>query len=310
MKKLIILTGGNSLERQISLKSCENILNLIDKSIYKIKVIEIPTKINQKGWIKQILNFKPDIIFNTLHGGMGEDGTIQGFLDTLSLKYVGSKSFSSSICMDKKFSKNVMCFNKIPVLPDVFLKKNDNISLFLNEIKELGFPLIIKPNKCGASIGLYLAHNMTELENYIEKVKLLNDDILIEKYFDGQEVTCFVVEKNDGLFVLPLLDINKNGIFDFSAKYIKKSDINFSNLPNFIQKMIQEIAKKTFLALKCEGYASIDLIVKEEEIYVLEVNTIPGMTKKSLLPKAIEIQGSNFSDFFNEIIEYRLNKNN
>lgn len=312
MKKLIILTGGNSLEREISLKSCENILNYIDKSIYNTKVINIPKNLKKNmGWATEVMNFSPDIIFSTLHGGFGEDGTMQGFLDMLYLKYVGSKAFSSALCIDKKFSKNILKFNKIPILEDIFLKKEENIYLYENEINEIGFPLIVKPNKGGASIGIHLVYNMQELENAIENIKKLDDDILIEKYILGQEVTCCVIEKNDGLYVLPLLDIkNKNGIFDFSAKYNEDGNVNFSKLPNFLQKMIEEIAKKTFKILKCEGYANIDLIVKEEEIYVLEVNTIPGMTEKSLLPKAIKLKGLNFSDFFNELIEYRLEKNN
>ncbi len=263
------------------------------------------------AWAKEIIDFKPDIIFSTLHGGFGEDGTMQGFLDMLSLKYVGSKAFSSAICIDKKFSKNILQFNKIPILPDIFLKKEEDIFLYENEIKQMGFPLIAKPNKGGASIGLYLAYNMKELENAIKNIKDLKEDILIEKYILGKEVTCCVIEKNDGLYVLPLLDIkNKNGIFDFSAKYNEDGNVNFSKLPNFMQKMIEEISKKAFKALKCEGYANIDLIVKEEEIYVLEINTIPGMTEKSLLPKAIKIKGIDFSNFFNELIEYRLEKNN
>lgn len=312
MKKLIILKGGNSLEREISLKSCENILKYIDKNIYNIKIVEIPENLKENmNWATEIIHFSPDIIFSTLHGGFGEDGTMQGFLDMLSLKYVGSKTFSSGLCIDKKFSKNVMEFNKIPILEDVFLKKEEDISLYENEINQIGFPLIAKPNRGGASVGLHLVYNMQELKNAIENIKNLDDDILIEKYILGQEVTCCVIEKNDGLYVLPLLDIkNKNGIFDFSAKYNEEGNVNFSKLPNFIQKMIEEIAKKTFKVLKCEGYANIDLIVKEEEIYVLEVNTIPGMTEKSLLPKAIKLKEIDFSDFFNELIEYRLKKNN
>lgn len=310
MKKLVILTGGNSLEKHISLKSCENILKYFNKDKYIINVINIPEDFNKNiQWIKEIMEISPDIVFSTLHGGAGEDGTMQGLLDMLSIKYVGSRTLSSGLCADKKLSKDIMSFNKIPILQDIFIEKDEEIFKYENEIKELGFPLIVKPNKAGASIGLHLVYNLEQLEKAINYIKSLNDDILIEKYIDGQEVTCCVIERESGLFVLPLLDINvKDKIFDYSAKYNEDGNVNFSLLPNFLQKMIKEISKKVFTILKCEGYANIDLIIKEEEIYVLEVNTIPGFTEKSLLPKAINIMGISISQFLDEMIQYRLNK--
>lgn len=150
MKKLIILTGGNSLEKEISLKSCENILKYISKEKYNIKVINIPENFAENlKWLKEIIEFSPDITFSTLHGGEGEDGTMQGLLDMLSIKYVGSKTLSSGLCMDKKLSKDILKFNKIPILEDIFIKKDEDILQYENQIKELGFPLIVKPNKGG-----------------------------------------------------------------------------------------------------------------------------------------------------------------
>lgn len=306
---LTILKGGNSYEREISLKSFENILKYINKEKYNIQIIDI-NRDSFKDLIltKEILKFKPDVVFNTLHGGEGEDGTIQGFLTMFNIKYVGSKSLSSGICIDKNLSKIIMKVNNIPIIDQVFIKKGEDFLLYESQIRELSYPIIVKPNRGGGSIGISIAENREELIFAIDKIKKLEDDILIEKFIHGKEVTCCVIQSNKGLTVLPLLDINTNNkFFDYSAKYQDETNIDFSTLPRFLQTMIEEVAKKVFNALKCEGYANIDFIIKEEEIYVLEVNTLPGMTEKSLLPKAVSLLNINFTDFLDSIIEFALN---
>ncbi len=301
---LMILKGGMSLEREISLKSFENVIKNIDSQRYNIldiDVNDIDTLINH------IKEFKPHIVLNLMHGGIGEDGTIQAILSSIGVKYVGSKALSSGICMDKNLSKTILKANNIPIIDYVYIKKNENPYLYKNEIDELIYPVIVKPNKGGSSIGIKVAKNIDEVFNIIEDIKALNDDILIEKFINGKEAICSLIQNKDGIRIMSILDINpKSDIFDYSAKYDEDTNIYFSKLPKFLQTMIEEVAKKTFNVLNCEGYANIDFIIKDDDIYVLEINTIPGLTNKSLLPKAINLSKYTLKDFLNEIIDFAI----
>lgn len=301
---LMILKGGMSLEREISLKSFENVIKNIDSQRYNILDIDVK---DIDELINHIKEFKPHIVLNLMHGGIGEDGTIQALLSSIGVKYVGSKALSSGICMDKNLSKTILKANNIPIIDYVYIKKDENPYLYKNEIDELIYPVIVKPNKGGSSIGIKVAKNIDEVFNIIEDIKALNDDILIEKFINGKEAICSLIQNKDGIRIMSILDINpKSDIFDYSAKYDEDTNIYFSKLPKFLQTMIEEVAKKTFNVLNCEGYANIDFIIKDDDIYVLEINTIPGLTNKSLLPKAINLSKDTLKDFLNEIIDFAI----
>lgn len=301
---LMILKGGMSLEREISLKSFENVIKNIDSQRYNILDIDVK---DIDELINHIKEFKPHIVLNLMHGGIGEDGTIQALLSSIGVKYVGSKALSSGICMDKNLSKTILKANNIPIIDYVYIKKDENPYLYKNEIDELIYPVIVKPNKGGSSIGIKVGKNIDEVFNIIEDIKALNDDILIEKFINGKEAICSLIQNKDGIRIMSILDINpKSDIFDYSAKYDEDTNIYFSKLPKFLQTMIEEVAKKTFNVLNCEGYANIDFIIKDDDIYVLEVNTIPGLTNKSLLPKAINLSKDTLKDFLNEIIDFAI----
>nr|WP_317359204.1 D-alanine--D-alanine ligase [uncultured Tyzzerella sp.] len=303
---LMILKGGNSLERDISLKSFQNVIENIDKNKYNILDIDV---ININMLIDSIKDFKPHIVFNLMHGGIGEDGTIQALLDVLNIKYVGSKALSSGICMDKNLSKTILKANNIPIVDYVYIKKDENPYLYKNEIDELIYPVIVKPNKGGSSIGIKVCKNIDEVFKAIEHIKNIDDDILIEKFIDGKETICSVIQNKEDLYVLPVLDINRDSeIFDYSSKYNKNTNIHFSTLHKFLQTMIKEVAKKSFNLLKCEGYANVDFIIKDDDIYVLEINTIPGFTATSLLPKGLALSNKNLKDFLEEIINFEMEK--
>ncbi len=309
MIDIAILSGGSSVEKEISIFSTNELLKHLNKQKYNIKVIYIP-EYASTDWIKELLENPPDLVLSGLHGGLGEDGSIQGLLECLNLRYVGSKVLSSSICMDKFISKVIMRSNHIPVVDDVFINKNENIINFEKDILELGFPLIVKPNRGGSSIGITIVNNKYEIEKAIKKIIELDDDILIEKYIKGKEVTCGVVETQKDLEVLTVLDIDtSNPFYDYDAKYYNSdTKIQFSTLPDFQKTMIKEIAKKAFKALRCSGYGRLDLLMHEEQIYVLEMNTLPGLTSHSLIPKAIEEEKVSFSDFLDRLIEFELQK--
>jgi len=305
--KLTLIDGGNSTEREISFKTSDEMYKNLDKNKYDIQIITIPND-NTNDWITDLINSKADIVLSALHGGSGEDGTVQGLLECLKIPYVGTKVLGSALSMDKHLSKQIMSLYNIPVAEDVFFKYDEDFKNYEDVISKLGYPLVVKPNKGGSSIGINIVNNKEQLLKAIDLVKRLKDDILIEKYIKGREVTCGLVENQSGIEVLTVLDISANSTFyDYKSKYEDdNTKIVFSTLPKFLQDMIQQIAKKVFIILKCKGYARVDMIVHQEQIIVLEINTLPGMTSHSLIPKAIEAKGISYSQFLDMLIEFEL----
>lgn len=306
--KVCILFGGNSIEREISILSKEQLVENLDPYKYDVVQIELPVQKNS-DWVKKLMYEKPDIVLSALHGGIGENGSVQGLLECLNIPYVGSKVMSSAISMNKNMSKIIMRANYIPVVDDVFISKNDDIIKYTEKIKKLGFPLIVKPNNGGSSIGVSIVNNYDELLLAITLVKDLKDDILVEKYIYGREATCGVLETDMGLEVLSVLDIDIQGsdkFYNFDAKYFNKNTkVGFSKLPAYLQTMIREIARKVFTILECEGYAVVDMIIFEDEIYVIEINTLPGLTNKSIIPK-VACKKSSFEDFLDRLICFSI----
>lgn len=305
--KVALIDGGNSTEREVSFKTSNEMYKNLDKNKYDVQIITIPND-NTNDWVMELIKSKADIVLSALHGGSGEDGTVQGLLECLNIPYVGTKVLGSALSMDKHLSKQIMQLYNIPVAQDVFIKLNEEFKNYEDDINKLGYPLVVKPNKGGSSIGITIVNTKQELIKAIDLVKQLKDDILIEKYIQGREVTCGLVENKTDIEVLTVLDISANSTFyDYKSKYEDDTTkIVFSTLPKFLQDMIQEIAKKVFIILKCKGYARVDMIVHQEQIVVLEINTLPGMTSHSLIPKAIEAKGLSYSQFLDTLINFEL----
>lgn len=304
--KLGILSGGNSIEREISIRSCKNLLDTLNKDKYLITVYDVD--INKKDWIISLIENPPDVILSALHGGRGENGSMQGLLHYLNIPFVGSKVLSSSLCMDKKIAKTIMSANHIPIPEDIYIKRGENIDLYKESLKILGYPLIIKPNRGGSSIGIKLCQNFDDITAGADIIiNKYDDDILIEKYITGREIACCILE-NENTKDVKILDISSSAdIFDYENKYEKTDSAYISNMPDFMQDMIRSIALKAFDCLKCKGYALVDMIVREEQIYVLEVNTLPGLTSTSLIPKGAELTGISFGEYLDKLIEFELN---
>lgn len=306
--KLVILAGGSSPERAVSFQSAEEILKNISKEKYDVFKIEVPDT-QDNLWIIELMKIQPDIVFNVLHGGQGENGSVQGLLECLGVKYVGSKVFSSSLCMNKAASKEILRYNNIPVPEDILVMHKVDYELLKDKFVEMNYPLIVKPNCGGSSIDICVAENYEELKIGIENIHFSNDDALVEKYILGREITCCVIQINGKLDVFAVLDIvTKNKFYDYTAKYENSdsADIGFTKLPKFLQTMIKEIAKKTFSSLNCEGFGIVDMIVLNEQVYVLEVNTLPGLTKNSIINRAVKFKGMQFSMFLDSIINEAL----
>ena len=290
--------------------TAQKILDNIDYDKYEVSKIEVPYNKENTEWVSNIIKIKPDIVFIALHGGDGENGAVQGLLDCLSIPYTGSSVLASAIAMNKYVAKSIMRLNYIPVPADILIRKNMDYTEVLDKITQIGFPLVLKPNSGGSSIDIYVANNIDELANAMDKLSDVDDDILIEKFISGREVTCGIFEDKGKLNVTSVLDIGtKSKFYNYSEKYEGETSFaDISTLPDYLQSMIKQIAKKVFLTVNAKGYACVDMIVSEEQVYVLEINTLPGMTVKSLLPKAVEKSGNPFSSFIDMLIDNELKR--
>ena len=298
--KVVVLMGGISSEREVSLISGNEVANNLDREKYKV------IKIDFNGdctWIDEI---KPDLVFIVLHGKYGEDGTVQSLLDSVGTKYTGSGAAASILGMNKMFFKFLVNKEKIKNPKAIFLRdKNIN----MNDLEKLGWPVVVKPVLGGSSIGISIVKSKEKLEEAVNLAFEYDKEILIEEYIKGTEVSCGVIEDKGELVALPVIEIcPKKEFFDYSSKYDEKlcQEIVPARLSNEVTEKIQYLSKKIFKLLKCKGMARIDFIVKNNEPYVLEINIIPGMTSKSLLPKEAKAAGINYPELLDKIIESAL----
>ncbi len=301
IKNVVILFGGTSNERSISIKSGYSIYNILLKK--NINVFPIDMKY---FFLKDFLKLKIDKVFISLHGKLGEDGTIQGMLDFLNIPYTGSGVFTSSLAINKHKTKIFLSNFKINVLPDIFLNyfflyKKNIFSLF-NFIKyKLSLPFLLKPNCNGSSIGIKLINNILDFKKYFKFNKYINyDNIIAEKYILGQEYTVSVL---DGVVLCPLKIIYNNFIFSFNKKYKSKNIYYSSIINNFIRKKLINISLSIWNILDCKGCVRIDYIVdKDHKIWFLEINTIPGMTTNSLVPISASFSGITYTNLIFKIL--------
>ena len=297
--KVGVIMGGISSEREISLKSGEQVLLNLNRDKYEeIIPIIIDSKSEVIEKIKGI-----DFAFLALHGQFGEDGTIQGLLETMGIPYSGCGVLPSAICMNKGLTKRIVKTAGVDTAKWLIIKSVAEIDY--KKIKELKYPIFIKPNNGGSSVATFLVRNEYEVEKAVREGLKYDKEIIIEEYIDGKEITSFVLNGE----VFPTVGIkSKNGeFFDYSSKYEEngaEEEVVF--LEENLQEKINKISKKVWDILGCNSYVRIDMIVREGVPYLLEVNTLPGMTTQSLIPKSAKVKGLEFSDLLDKIIEYSL----
>ena len=297
-KKIIILSGGYSKERAISLNTGREVFKSLKKK-HKVKVLD------PKGnLIQELRKFKPDIVFNALHGRFGEDGYIQALLEKERIKYTHSGVFSSSISIDKELSKKI--FKQNSILTPKCIKLSDinniNIKRLINKIKKkLKFPVVIKPINEGSSVGVYIC-NKSNLKINLKKLNLYNE-ILIEKYIPGREIQAAILgKKKIGAIEL----IPRRKFYDYKAKYNKNAKTKHvmpANISIKNYKIVNEIAYKVHRLLKCRGVSRSDFRFYKNKFYLLELNTQPGMTALSLVPEIAKYNGINFDKLIDILIK-------
>ncbi|NNK84298.1 MAG: D-alanine--D-alanine ligase [Desulfobacterales bacterium] len=304
MKKrtVALLSGGISSEREVSLNSGKQVFQALDKEKYEV------IRYDPKTDIERLVTdaAKIDVALIILHGLYGEDGTVQGLLDLLNIPYQGSGVLGSAIAMNKVISKQLYQKHGIKIPGYRIAKKGESINLALC-LDQIGLPMVIKPAEGGSSVGMSIVKTENALENALKKAFSYDETVLLESYIKGIEITGGVIGNKD-LQALPLIEIipdEKHDFFDYEAKYTAgiTREICPARIDDSLTAQAQTYAKMAHQALSCKGYSRTDMIIKDNGIYVLETNTIPGMTPTSLLPRAAEAAGLNFSQLLDKLIE-------
>jgi D-alanine-D-alanine ligase len=292
-----VLMGGHSSEREVSIMTGKEIIKYIDKEKYEVKKIIISSEGETLEKVKEI-----DFCFLALHGSFGEDGRIQSILESLGIPYSGSGVLSSALCMDKNLSKKIFKAECIPT-PKWFTIRKNEISLL--NLKNLNIPIVVKPNSGGSSIGTFIPKSFEDLNVAINEVMKYDNEILIEEYVEGQEITCSILDD----IILPIISIKPTGeFFNYSEKYNDDgADERVISINPLLYEKISKITKKCWRIFKLKAYARIDMIIKGDEVYVLEINTLPGLTSNSLFPKSAKAFGLDFTMLLDKIIELSYN---
>lgn len=299
MKKVGVIMGGISSEREVSLKSGQGILDAIDKNKYEVVKVVLDSKQDIFEKAKGL-----DFALLALHGEFGEDGTIQAILEAMDIPYSGCGPLTSGLCMDKNICKKILKQENITTAPWTTVKNLENIDY--EKIEKIGYPLFIKPNSGGSSVATFLIKDKSEVYDAVKKVLEHDKEAMIEKYIKGEEYTSFILNGE----VFPTISIKtENEFFDYEAKYSQgdkaaKEEVVY--LEKELQDKVNEISKKCWDAFNCRVYVRVDVIISEGTPYVLELNTLPGMTATSLIPQSAKAKGIEYSDLIDKIIEYSL----
>ena len=297
-KMIGVLLGGLSKEREVSLKSGAAVLDALILRGYDAVPIDVGSDI-----VKQLKEKAIDVAFLALHGRYGEDGCIQGLLEILNIPYTGSSVMTSALAMDKYLTKDIARQEglKTPesVFFDAFLESLDSFVAAYS----LGFPVVVKPSREGSTIGIAKVGNPTELKAAIQAAAQLDSRVLIESFVQGREVTVPVLNQE----ALPVLEVvPKNGFYDYQSKYTPGATTYTcpAQIPEDWTRRVQDDAKRIYRRLGCEGVARADFIFDSAGTpYFLEINTLPGMTGTSLVPKSAAVAGINFGELVEKILD-------
>lgn len=297
-KKVALLFGGKSFEHDVSIKSAISIFENIDLNKFELQGIYVDKEnkfykskiydLSENKVIDNIISYlkKFDIVFPIIHGKYGEDGKLQGMLDFFDIKYVGSKTIGSAIGMDKEISKIIFKSLGIPVIP---YKVTNYVDCDINDIEKLGYPMIVKPVNGGSSIGVSKVENKKQLFKAIKYANKFDTRVIIEKFIKAQELECAILEDKE-IYVSDVGEIIiDDGFYDYDAKYKNETSTLLSaNIDDSIKDKIKEYAKKAFIGINAKNFSRVDFFYDGENIYINEINTLPGFTNISMYPKLME----------------------
>lgn len=316
-KNIAIVMGGYSSEAEISLKSGEVVYNSLDSNKYSLFRVHIlkekwvvldndkEYQVNKHDFSftidNQLIHF--DCIFNAIHGAPGENGALIAYFDLLGIKHTSAPFYQMALTFNKRDTLSVVKQYGIPTANSFFIHQRDEI-VPDHIIKTVGLPCFVKPNRAGSSFGISKVYKEENLTTAIKKAFEEDDEIIIESFLEGKEVSVGVIEYQSKLMVLPITEIvSENDFFDYEAKYQGKSqEITPARISKRQQNRVEEVAKKIYKALNMSGFTRSEFIFVNDEPHFLEMNTVPGMTEESILPQQAAAAGISLEDLFENAI--------
>ena len=294
-----VIRGGISTEREVSLKTGKEIVNNLNRDKYEVFDIVIDS---EREVFEKLKDLNLDFVYVALHGIFGEDGRIQSILESLGIRYSGSGVMTSAVCMDKEMTKRIVASYGVRVAKGMSLRKGESIS-FDTVREKLGNRVVVKPNSGGSSIGVSFVENQAELEKALEIVFDIDKEALIEETLKGVEISVPVIDGE--VYHTLKIEAVAGDYFDYESKYADGGAREFVyEFEREIQEEIDKFASDSYYAMKCEGFSRIDFMVVNGNIpYFMEVNTLPGMTAASLLPKSTASKGYDYSETLDLLIE-------
>ncbi len=320
-KNIAIVMGGYSSEAEISLKSGEVVYNSLDTrkySLYKVYILKkkwvvlknnIEYQINKNDFSflvdNQHIHF--DCVFNAIHGDPGENGTLIAYFDLLGIKHTSAPFYQMALTFNKRDTLSVVKEYGILTATSFYMHQRDNI-VTDSIIKKVGLPCFVKPNRAGSSFGVSKVYKEENLTTAIEKAYEEDEEIIIESFLDGKEVSVGVIEYQNELIVLPITEIvSENDFFDYEAKYMGKSqEITPARISQAEKEQVERQAKKVYQILNMKGFSRSEFIIVDGVPYFLEINTVPGMTEESLLPQQAKEASISLSELFDNAIQQAL----
>lgn len=303
MKKLniVVIMGGISTEREISLSGGAIVVENIDTTKYNVYELIVDEPMD-------VVNKMPDDVdfaLIILHGKFGEDGTIQAMLEAMNIKYSGCDVLTSALCMNKNMTKKILKSASIPTAKWIHIKNGDVINY--DAIDTIGYPVIVKPCNGGPSVATFKVDKKEDIADALNKALSVDESILVEEYLDGEEYTSFIVDGE----VLPTIKITSQaGFFDYESKYSDDENIaakeEVVQLDDALQKQLNDTSIACWNAFNCRGYVRVDFILHNGIFYTLELNTLPGMSQASLIPKSAKPCGINYTQLIDRLIESSL----
>ena len=323
-KKIAIIAGGNSSEVIVSLKSAQGIYSFIDKKTYEVYIVtliekkwsvklEDETEVDiDKNDFSFILNGEKilfDFAYITIHGTPGENGILQGYFDLIGLPYSCCGVLAAAITFNKFTCNQYLKGFGIPVAPSILLRKNEHIQNTV-VVEKIGLPCFIKSNVGGSSFGVTKVKEEKQIQPAIEKAFAEGNEVIIEGFLQGTEVTCGMYKTHEKTQVFPITEVvSANEFFDFYAKYNGQvTEITPARIPQEVTNHIQQLTNQLYDILGCKGIIRADFIINKQNVpYLLEVNTTPGMTPTSFIPQQVKAAGMAISSVMEDIIENKLN---
>jgi D-alanine-D-alanine ligase len=316
---IAIFTGGDSSEYVISMKSAKQVLKWLDAAGHTCYLVEVrkdkwsvhlgkkrvPLDKNSFSFLNNEEKVTFDFIWNTIHGTPGEDGKIQGYFDIMGIPYSSSNQFSSALTFNKYTCKSFLKQHNVLTPESSLVRKN--LETNLEALSDMvGFPCFVKPNSGGSSFGIAKVARFEDLKSALEEALEEDDEAIVERYIKGTEVTCGLMKGRDGFTIFPLTEIiTENEFFDYEAKYTvgKAQEITPARIDDDISKKCQDMALDIYKLCNSTGIIRVDFIIKGNQVYFLELNSIPGMSEESIIPKQVHSMGMEMPTVLQQVID-------